>query len=1026
MIKEHSGRGIWRCLYDPDVSLLITAGFDSAIKAHRLLASSSGFSGESLKEVNERRAEVFTTTIPNLSGHIRLMDSKSEYVRCLKFAREDTIYVATNRGYVYHARASGSGSMEWTELVRPSEEVPIICMDVLFRNLQDVLPGIEDWIAVGDGKGAMKVVNVVFTDCTPQVAVTISWSAEMERQLLGAYWCRSLGCGFIFTSNPRGLVKLWKWSNPSSHAARRESDVHMVAEFMSPFGARIMCLDASCEEEVLVCGDLRGNLVLFPLTKCILFANSPQSIEKTPVQTYFKGAHGISTVSSISIARFSSSLTEIRSTGADGCICYLEYDRDQQLLEFVGMKQIKELSLVESVSTDHYSVDDSVNCSYAVGFSSTDFLIWNLHSETKLLQVKCGGWRRPHSYHLGHKPEMCSSFAYVKDEVIYVHRYPVLDGEKNIFPRNLHLQFHGREIHCLCIIPEIFQSSADANPKSSWIATGCEDGTVRLTRYRPGENWSTSNLLGEHVGGSAVRSLCFVSEIHSAETKVVEASNGVFKNGALENVENPCLLISVGAKRVLTSWLLRNRQTIEVDGSTDGLQNKYGGRNSSSKDASSMSFKWLSTDMPTKGVRAPKKMQDSENLVKTPHKVPAAKSVSTSMDAEQTQHGDTHDDDWRYLSVTAFLVSVPHSRLTVCFVIVSCSDATLTLRALVLPYRYWFDVACLTPLSSPVLALQHVVIPLQVPHQGEMVTRNAYIVVSGSTDGSIAFWDVSGGVDSFMQRVSSLHMEKFIDFQKRPRTGRGSQGGRWWRSIDAVKPRKKVTGASVAGNGESITSDEVTFDHSSISMTSKDEKISSDATQTTSVGSEESFSDSPAKFAEIKPLHVLNSVHQSGVNCLHICNQNIGNDSLHSVLSGGDDQALNFLQFVLSPAPSLPNLDTVRAVGTIAESESAGQAILDFSNESCSIKFLSQNKVVSAHSSAVKGVWTNGVSVFSTGLDQRVRCWKLQEHCNLSEYGHFITSVPEPEALDVRACGRNCYQVVVSGRGMQMVEIFLS
>jgi len=68
-------------------------------------------------------------------------------------------------------------------------------MDVLSRNVQEVRSEVEDWVAVGDGKGAMKVVKVIVTDCTPQVAVTISWSAEMERQLLGAYWCRSLGCG---------------------------------------------------------------------------------------------------------------------------------------------------------------------------------------------------------------------------------------------------------------------------------------------------------------------------------------------------------------------------------------------------------------------------------------------------------------------------------------------------------------------------------------------------------------------------------------------------------------------------------------------------------------------------------------------------------------------------------------------------------------------------------------------------------------------------------------------------------------
>ena len=54
----------------------------------------------------------------------------------------------------------------------------------------------------------------------------------------------------MLTSNPRGAVKLWRLPETSSYDSAMNFDVHLVAEFMSPFGARIMCLDASCEEEV--------------------------------------------------------------------------------------------------------------------------------------------------------------------------------------------------------------------------------------------------------------------------------------------------------------------------------------------------------------------------------------------------------------------------------------------------------------------------------------------------------------------------------------------------------------------------------------------------------------------------------------------------------------------------------------------------------------------------------------------------------------------------------------------------------
>ncbi|KAJ0110607.1 hypothetical protein Patl1_00808 [Pistacia atlantica] len=370
MIKEHIGRGIWRCLYDPISSLLVTAGFDSAIKMHQLHASLPG-SLEAYPEANEfdDRSDIFSLRIPNLSEHIQLMDSKSEYVRCLRFARDDTLYVATNHGYLYHAKLSDQGNVNWTNLVQ-GMPVPI-----------------DDWVSVGDGKGKMTVVKVVGDFCTPRLDVTFTWSAGMERQLLGTYWCKSLGYRFVFTADPRGILKLWQLSDLLSSACQKSSttyNISLIAEFSSCFGLRIMCLDASFEDEVLVCGDLRGNLVLFPLSRDLLLGTSAASEVKISPLSYFKGAHGISTVSNISVARLSSNQIEIRSTGGDGCICYLQYDRDRENLEFIGMKQVKELSLIQSVSVGNNSVDDLASCNYAAGFASADFIIWNLITEAKV------------------------------------------------------------------------------------------------------------------------------------------------------------------------------------------------------------------------------------------------------------------------------------------------------------------------------------------------------------------------------------------------------------------------------------------------------------------------------------------------------------------------------------------------------------------------------------------------------------------------------------------------------------------
>ncbi|XP_021279955.1 uncharacterized protein LOC110413462 isoform X3 [Herrania umbratica] len=983
MIKEHIGRGIWRCLYDPDSSLLITAGFDSAIKVHQL--HTSVYKTLNLEKDAESKhiiegAQISTIRIPNSMDHAGLMDS------------------------------------------------------------------IDDWIALGDGKGNMTVVGVTGGPSSPEVGFTFTWSAGAERQLLGTYWCKSLGCRYVFTTDPRGVLKLWRLYDPSLSVCHDSGRISIIAEFPSCFGIRIKCLDLSFEEELLVCGDLRGNLVLFPLSKDLLLCMSSISGVKISPRSYFKGAHGISSVSNISVVRLSCNQIEIRSTGADGCICYLDYDKDQESFEFVGMKQVKELSLIESVSADFTPADDLANCNYAAGFASTDFLIWNLITEAKVVQIPCGGWRRPHSYYLGDVPEMRNCFAYVKDEIIYIHRHWLPGSGKKIFPQNLHLQFHGREMHSLCFVYENLQVQATEAEtladKSSWIATGCEDGTVRLTRFTPEmENWSASKLLGEHVGGSAVRSICFVSKTHIIASDV-SSLPGLEKgqNATSDSKQNPCLLVSVGAKRVLTSWLLRNGRLDEKEGiyASENHNGCVTGYESTVKQWSSLSFRWLSTDMPNKSPTGGR-----NNIVSTAKNVPSlnneAKTSSIFPEKQETKSktflGNKYEDDWRYLAVTAFLVKCAGSRLTVSFVVVACSDATLALRALVLPHRLWFDVALLASVPLPVLALQHVVVPVHTPSKGNIQIGNLYIVISGATNGSIGFWDITESVETFVQRVSSLNIDQFIDCQKRPRTGRGSQGGRQWRSLNSSMSKKRFGGNSVTRTaGDAANSDLLYATCGTSSKLNDLEGSSKNCSQAMHkvLQLETSRIDSLLEICEIQPIHVMNNVHQSGVNCLHLSSmdyQGSENCFLFNIVSGGDDQALHYLRFKLTQ--SSMDLDTeILAPETIKstlQSESIEKTVYYNSQNQTKnyhIRFFDHHRITSAHSSAIKGIWTDGTWVFSTGLDQRVRCWLVGEHGKLTEGAHLIISVPEPEALDARACGRNHYQIAVAGRGMQMVEFF--
>ncbi|CAI9104863.1 OLC1v1003646C1 [Oldenlandia corymbosa var. corymbosa] len=1012
VIKEHSGRGVWRCLYDPNNSLIVTAGLDSALKVYQMTSAYSSKTLDRSKRPTEEDSmggnEVFTFTLPNSSGYIGLTDSKSEYVRCLHFSGENSLYVSTNNGYLHHLLFDSKKEEKWTELVHLNEGAPVVCMDV-YSDTQEVPDTVDDWISMGNGKGSLMIVRVIGQKSRREVVNTIVWSAEIERQLLGTYWCKSLGKRFVFTADPKGQLKLWRLSG--SLALDRgivnssPDDVCLISTYTSCYGRRIMCLDASLESEVLVCGDIHGNILLFPLSEALLFGTLVDSEVKTmaPV-SYFKAAHGISRVCSVSITGSSLDQVEICSTGQDGCICYLECNKAWGSLEFVGMKEVKEISSVSSVFWNGDRYDNLDIKGYAVGFASSDFIIWNLTSDTKVFKVACGGWRRPHSYYVGKFPEKNTCFAFIKNEIIYVHRNWVNESDKELYPQNLHLQFHGREIHTVCFITgasECFlKKKHDATSRTVGIATGCEDGTVRLTRYVQGSNsWTSSRLLGEHVGGSAVRSLCCVSKLYKIKfDSMSHMPNDVrSEKSSIEELENSLLLISVGAKRVVTAW-----------------RQRYHG--------SSFLFQWLSSDMPTRKNRN----QDSKRQIVEIEKEATtvnATNLSANMNKilkKGLEEDKYEENDWRYLAVSAFLVKVvTSSRISVCFVVVASSDATVTLRALLLPCRFWFDVAILSPSSSPVLALQHVIVSERSGIDDNLlVGRSVYIIISGSTDGSITFWDLTKEVEDFLRQVSSLQINELIDSHKRPQTGRGSQGGRWWRSFGRDVSKKKSCNQFQKGKTEKEF-----LSHSTTKTKETDVKNNVPETPGTLFHEEdasvlchvkdEKVDGISLEVPTIVPLHVFGNIHQSGVNCLYVSDtkdvDSSKNNSTFCVLSGGDDQALNCLRFTLS-------------MKSTSQAQQSSKPIYTCEIQNYLMKFISLETSISAHSSAVKDVWTDGHWAFSTGLDQRVRCWKLGRFGNLIEHSHLIVSVPEPEALDAHTCARNHYQIIVAGRGMQMLE----
>ncbi|KAM0926475.1 hypothetical protein ACQ4PT_003535 [Festuca glaucescens] len=996
MFKEHIGRGLWRCLYDPSSLVLITAGFDSAIKVHHLCNSFHDILEEKVvPDGLKYESEVFEISSPIVSGQYGPLDSKSEYVRCLHFVQENVLYVATNSGYLHHADLSDTNDVKWTDVIQVTEKAPIICMDVMTVH-PDSLDK-KDIVALGDGHGNVTIVRLTSGNIEPKVDLSFIWSAEKDRQLLGIYWCKSLECSHIFTADPRGVLKLWNIRNAlysNAHALTASQEVSLVAVFESPFGARIMCLDVSLQDEILIAGDKKGNIVAFPFHKTLAAHNSSGTQQKIPFCDRFKGAHGISSVTSVHITTSTSDDAQIHTTGGDGCICFFKYGRYVNNVEFVGMRQLKDLGTIQSIYADHVS-DTQLVGTYAIGFTSADFVIWDLGNDAKMVQISCGGWRRPYSYYLGTVPEYQNCFAFVKDHSIHVRRHWAPAQDKKLLPQVLHTQFHGREVHSLCFIDPASYSHHEKST-NLWIATGCEDGTVRLTGHSASNagRWCSSKMLGEHVGGSAVRDTCFITKTYTLIDKSCNSS-GSSGNILVENEETTFLLISVGSKQVLTTWILQPRivENRQVCSGGRDLDSKQSAECSDNGD-SAVTFQWLSTHMPPKL---------TTNRLKAVH-VKQNFEEGNSSAQPNLAIMDQMENDWRYLSVTAFLLKHPATKLTVCFAVVACSDATVILRALLLPSRLWFDVALLVPQASPVLVLRHIVDASSACSGDDVGNGDRYIIVSGSTDGTITLWDLTDTIHGFMQLVSETQPHMVIDCQKRPKTGRGSQGGRRrWRSLanNSVKKDSKQT----------LLPTENDLNASCVAAESSHEISGLEENEVITTTEDTTSSSYSCDVPEVQPMQTFSGVHQSGVNCLHVSEMERAcpttGMSSYCIISGGDDQAVQCFVFTL---------------GSPQQSCSMNKASLN-SPANGALTILSQHTVPSAHGSAVKGIWTDGVWAFSTGLDQRIRCWKMDPSGKFMEHSHVIISVPEPETLDVHHDrGRGKYHIAVAGRGMQMVE----
>jgi len=123
----------------------------------------------------------------------------------LDLAGPETLYIATNQGHVYHVALLDNKKQEWTEITHEEISGPVVCMNLLVDGV--IVTGDagdvsdddkkDELVAFGNGSGIATALGIQITGKKPTVMWQCKWLADQERQLLGVFWCKSLGRRYI-------------------------------------------------------------------------------------------------------------------------------------------------------------------------------------------------------------------------------------------------------------------------------------------------------------------------------------------------------------------------------------------------------------------------------------------------------------------------------------------------------------------------------------------------------------------------------------------------------------------------------------------------------------------------------------------------------------------------------------------------------------------------------------------------------------------------------------------------------------
>uniref|UniRef100_A0A8C3MWR7 tRNA (34-2'-O)-methyltransferase regulator WDR6 n=1 Tax=Geospiza parvula TaxID=87175 RepID=A0A8C3MWR7_GEOPR len=267
------------------------------------------------------------------------------------------------------------------------------------------------------------------------------------------------------------------------------------------------------QEGLLVCGDRRGSLLLFPCSSSSGWAAESTSIvnggtdpvvedssnELEPSCLLHKGAlplesplsvlfglHGKTGVTSVTIHR-----GYIYSTGRDGVYRQLRL-RDQQLEVLQKHRPCKGLQWIEEL---HFTSDGDL---LVLGFHADNFVVWSNRTSENIHCIPCGGGHRSWSYFSSPLGEV---FAFIKSGDVMLYHREAEPCEQQVLLESL----HGREITC---VRRLGAMQVPGRATVNVFVTGSEDTTTCVLVLSQNSRAAVPLArLSDHI--SSVRTLAF-------------------------------------------------------------------------------------------------------------------------------------------------------------------------------------------------------------------------------------------------------------------------------------------------------------------------------------------------------------------------------------------------------------------------------------------------------------------------------------------------------------------------------------